>query len=52
MLVVIGPVGFVLGWLYLRRGLMASIAGHAAFNLFGVLVIVLAQYLPGPGTGS
>ena len=52
VLVVIGPVGLALGWLYLRRGLVASIAGHAAFNLFGVIVIVLAQYLPTPGTGS
>ena len=52
VLVVIGPVGLALGWLYLRRGLFASIGGHAAFNLFGVLVIVLSQYFPAPGTGS
>lgn len=50
VLAVIGPVGLALGWLYLRRGLVASIAGHAAFNLFGLLVLVLAQYLPPPGT--
>ena len=49
---VIGPVGLALGWLYLRRGLLASIGGHAAFNLLGVLVIVLQQYVPPPGTGS
>jgi membrane protease YdiL (CAAX protease family) len=52
VLVVIGPVGLALGWLYLRRGLVASIGGHAAFNLFGVLVMVMAHYLPAPGTGS
>ncbi|MDL2335538.1 MAG: CPBP family intramembrane metalloprotease, partial [Chloroflexota bacterium] len=50
VLAIIGPIGFALGWLYLKRGLIASIGGHAAFNLFGVLVMVLAQYLPPPGT--
>lgn len=44
--VVITPVGAVLGWLFLRRGLIASIAGHATFNLIGVLVVALAQSLP------
>jgi membrane protease YdiL (CAAX protease family) len=48
VLTVIGPVGYALGWLFMRRGLVASIAGHAAFNLFGVLVLVLAQNLPTP----
>ena len=49
---VIAPVGLALGWLYLKRGLIAAIAGHAAFNLLGVLLPYLAQNLPGPGTGS
>jgi hypothetical protein len=35
-----------LGWLFLRRGLIASIAGHVTFNLIGVLLIALAQNLP------
>jgi membrane protease YdiL (CAAX protease family) len=39
--VVIAPVGLVLGWLFIRRGLVASIAGHAAFNFLGVLTLVL-----------
>jgi membrane protease YdiL (CAAX protease family) len=39
---VIGPVGLALGWLFLRRGLIASIAGHAAFNLFGIALTALA----------
>jgi membrane protease YdiL (CAAX protease family) len=51
VLAIIGPVGFALGWLYLRRGLVAAIAGHAAFNLFGILVLVLSQLVPPPGTG-
>ena len=45
VLVVITPVGFALGWLYLRRGLIAAIAGHAAFNLFAVVILVLSQSL-------
>jgi membrane protease YdiL (CAAX protease family) len=49
---VIAPVGLALGWLYLKRGLIAAIAGHAAFNLLGVLILVLAQNLPAPGTGA
>ena len=40
---VIAPVGFVLGWIFLRRGLLASIAGHASFNLYGVLLLILYQ---------
>ncbi len=46
VILVIAPVGLALGWLYLRRGLVAAIAGHAAFNLFGVLILILAQNLP------
>jgi membrane protease YdiL (CAAX protease family) len=45
---VIGPVGLALGWLFLKRGLIAAIAGHAAFNLFGILITALAQNLPPP----
>jgi membrane protease YdiL (CAAX protease family) len=48
---VIAPVGLALGWLYLKRGLIAAIGGHAAFNMLGVLILVLAQNLPAPGTG-
>jgi membrane protease YdiL (CAAX protease family) len=44
-LAVIAPVGFALGWLYLRRGLIASIAGHCAVNLLAVLILVLNQNL-------
>jgi membrane protease YdiL (CAAX protease family) len=49
---IIAPVGLALGWLYLKRGLIAAIAGHAAFNLLTVLILVLAQNLPAPGTGG
>lgn len=40
VLAVILPVGFVLGWLFLRRGLVAAIVGHVTYN--GIL-LVLAQ---------
>jgi len=39
VLTVIVPVGFVLGWLYLRRGLVAAITGHFAYN--GILLALL-----------
>jgi membrane protease YdiL (CAAX protease family) len=40
---VIAPVGFALGWLFLRRGLVASIGGHAAFNFLGIIGLILSQ---------
>ena len=42
VVLVIAPVGIALGWLFIRRGLLASIAGHAAYNFLGVLVLILA----------
>ena len=48
--VVIAPVGAVLGWLFLRRGLVASIAGHATFNLISVVLLALSTSMaPPPG---
>jgi membrane protease YdiL (CAAX protease family) len=47
--VVITPVGAVLGWLFLRRGLVCSITGHATFNLLSVLAVSLVQSIPRPG---
>jgi membrane protease YdiL (CAAX protease family) len=42
--VVILPVAFVLGWLFIRRGIVAAIAGHMAFN--GVAIALLALVTP------
>lgn len=39
---VIAPVGLVLGWLFLRRGIVASIAGHVTFNSIAVLLLTFA----------
>lgn len=44
-MVVIAPVGLVLGWLFLRRGIVASIAGHITFNAIAVVLLTLAQPL-------
>jgi len=46
ILTVILPLGFVLGWLYLRRGLIAPIVGHVTYNGILVLLLVIATQLP------
>ena len=43
---VILPVGYVLGWLFSQRGIVASIAGHMTFNAIAV-VLLLASALHG-----
>jgi membrane protease YdiL (CAAX protease family) len=43
---VILPVGFVLGWLFLRRGMAAAIAGHVAYNGILLGLVLLAGTLP------
>jgi membrane protease YdiL (CAAX protease family) len=42
LLVVLLPVSFVLGALYVRRGLVASLAGHVTYNaiMFGLYLLV------------
>jgi membrane protease YdiL (CAAX protease family) len=42
-LAVILPLGFVLGWLFLRRGLLAATVGHITYN--GILVVLLVLAL-------
>jgi hypothetical protein len=37
------PVGYILGWLFQQRGIIASIAGHAAYNAIIVTIAILAQ---------
>lgn len=41
--VVILPLGFALGWLFLRRGMVAAIAGHMAYNGFLLALLALAR---------
>jgi membrane protease YdiL (CAAX protease family) len=36
---VIVPIGYALGWLFARRGIVASIAGHMTFNGMAVLLL-------------
>jgi membrane protease YdiL (CAAX protease family) len=45
---VILPVGFVLGWLFLRYGLLAAIAGHVTYNGLLLFLAALASGLPQP----
>jgi membrane protease YdiL (CAAX protease family) len=46
---VILPLGFVLGWLFLQRGLVAAIAGHVTYNGLVLLLATVAQrFLPTP----
>ncbi len=44
--VVLLPVGFVLGWLFLRRGMAAAIAGHVTYNSLLLFLSLLASTLP------
>lgn len=44
---VILPLGFILGWLFQRRGIIASIAGHATYNGI-ILVLLLIALRAGP----
>jgi membrane protease YdiL (CAAX protease family) len=37
---VILPVAYVLGWLFMRRGIVAAIAGHMAFNGIAIALLV------------
>jgi len=40
---VILPVGYVLGWLFVRRGMAAAIAGHMTFNGIALFLFVAAS---------
>ena len=37
------PLGFVLGWLFLQRGILASIAGHMTYNSILLLLPVMLE---------
>jgi membrane protease YdiL (CAAX protease family) len=37
------PLGFVLGWLFLQRGILASIAGHVAYNSILLLLPIVLE---------
>lgn len=45
--IVILPVGTVLGLLFLRRGMVAAIAGHMAYNGLALLLMFFASSLTG-----
>jgi membrane protease YdiL (CAAX protease family) len=43
---VILPVGLVLGWLFVRRGMAAAIAGHVTYNSLLLFLSLVAASLP------
>lgn len=45
---VILPLGLVLGWLFLRWGILASIAGHVTYNSLLLALLALRSALPEP----
>lgn len=47
--VVILPLGLVLGWLFLRHGIVAAIAGHVTYNGLLLVLLVLATSQPAQG---
>ena len=44
---VILPLGFVLGWLFVRHGMAGAIGGHLTYNSLLLVLLVVATYLPG-----
>ena len=46
--VVILPVAFVLGWLFLRHGMAGAIAGHVTYNSLLLVLAFLASKIPDP----
>ena len=50
--VVLIPVAFVLGWLFLRYGMIGAISGHVTYNSLLLALAFLASKLPEPGTSD
>ena len=46
--VVIFPLGLVLGWLFVRWGILAAIAGHVTYNSLLLAMLALRSVLPEP----
>ena len=46
LLVVLTPVGYVFGWLFLRYGMVGAISGHISYNS----ILLLLAFLAGEGT--
>ena len=45
---VILPLGLVLGWLFVRHGMVGAITGHITYNASLLLLLLLSSYLPQP----
>lgn len=42
------PLGLLLGWLFVRYGMAAAIAGHVTYNSVLLFLLLLSSYLPEP----
>ena len=40
------PLGLLLGWLFVRHGMAAAIAGHVSYNSLLLALLLLSTYLP------
>lgn len=40
------PLGLLLGWLFVRHGMAAAIAGHVSYNSLLLFLLLLSTYLP------
>lgn len=49
---VILPLALVLGWLFVRHGMIGAISGHVTYNTFLVILLLLASSLPDPSLRS
>lgn len=47
-LIVIAPVGYVLGWLFARYGLIAAVSGHITYNSLLLALAYVASRVPEP----
>lgn len=48
VVVLLLPIGAVLGWLFLSRGLVAAVAAHMTYNGIGLLLTVLQEFVLPP----
>jgi membrane protease YdiL (CAAX protease family) len=48
LLIVLLPVGYVLGWLFIKRGLHASVAAHMTYNAIIFGLTLLSTLIPVP----
>ena len=43
---VILPLGLILGWLFVRHGMVGAITGHITYNTFLLALLLISSYVP------